>query len=120
MSPADIGLRILLGLSFFLAFLHCVFIKPCPHHRHRLRPVTMLRAVVLALHHDTRRNMGQTHRAVGLVNMLPTRTRRAIGVDSQILILDLNLDRVVDYRIDPGGREARVSARLAVEGRNTN
>src|SRR3546814_4353014 len=45
---------------------------------------------------------------------------RAIGVDLEVAFVDLDLDIVVDHRIDPDAREAGVAARGAVVGRDAN
>jgi hypothetical protein len=52
--------------------------------------------------------MGDADRARGLVDVLAAGARRAVGVDPQILVQDLDLDLVVDDRIDPDRGEAGV------------
>src|SRR3546814_10039172 len=64
--------------------------------------------------------MGDTHRRIGRVDMLSARARGAIGVDLEVALVDLNLDIVVDHRIDPDARKARVAARRAVVGRDSD
>ena len=50
--------------------------------------------------------------------MLATGTGRPVGIHPQVLVLDLDLDIVVDHRIDPGAGKAGVAARRTVIGRN--
>jgi hypothetical protein len=56
-------------------------------------------------------NVGDAHRAVGGVDVLPARARRAVGVDAKLALVDLDVDVVVDHRIDPDAGEAGVAAR---------
>src|SRR3546814_11862355 len=58
-------------------------------HLHRLGAVLVLRLLVLALHHDTGRQVGDPHRRVGGVDVLATGALRAVGVDPQILVVDV-------------------------------
>src|SRR5690348_2184611 len=58
--------------------------------------------------------MGDTHRAVGGVHVLPARSGRAIRVDPEVLILDLDIDVIVDLRIDPHAGEAGVPSSVGV------
>ncbi len=43
-----------------------------------------------------------------------------VGVDLQVALVDLDLDVVVDLRIDPDAGEAGVPARVGVEGRDAH
>src|SRR5699024_337587 len=49
-------------------------------HRHRGRPVLQLRALVLARDHDAGGDVRDTHRRVGGVDTLPTRTAGSVHV----------------------------------------
>jgi hypothetical protein len=42
--------------------------------------------------------MRDTHRAVGYINVLTTCTRRAIRIDTQVLVLNIDLDVLIDLR----------------------
>ena len=116
MAEADIGLGGSGGLSLLFAALEFGLVKPRPQHPPGRGPVLVLRSLVLALHDDAGRKMGDAHRAVGGVDMLAARARGAIGVDANILLVDSDLDRVVDRRVDRHRGETRVSARIGVEG----
>jgi hypothetical protein len=78
----------------------------------------VLGALVLALHHDAGRKVGQADRGVGLVDVLPARAAGAVGVDPEIALVDLDRDGVVDLRDDRDARERGVTAGLGVEGRD--
>jgi len=86
-------------------------------HRHRLGAVPVLRAVVLALHHDPARQVRDAHRGIGAVDVLPAGARGAVGVHSQLGRVDRDLDRLVDLGIDEYARERGVAARVRVERR---
>src|SRR3546814_4879987 len=83
-------------------------------HGPGLGAVLVLRAVALAGDHDAGRDVGQTHRRIGLVDVLATGTRGAVGVDAHVLVEDLDLDGVVDHRVDPDRGEGRVEPRLEI------
>ena len=52
--------------------------------------------------------------------MLAAGARRAVGVGAHVRLVDVDLDRVVDHRIDPDAGERGVPARVAVEGRDAH
>jgi hypothetical protein len=70
-----------------------------------LAAVLELRAVVLTLHDDLAGDMGDAHRAVGLVDVLAAGAGRAVGVDPQVLVVDFDFDVVLDHRIDADSGE---------------
>src|SRR5215468_6926765 len=78
----------------------------------------MLRAVVLAIHYDVGRDMREPDRGLGLVDVLAARATRAKRVDAHIRFLDVDIDAVVDHRVDIDARERGVAARIGVERRN--
>src|SRR2546428_11885034 len=52
--------------------------------------------------------------------MLPARAARTVRVDSEVLLVDGNLDPVVVVGADVDGGEGRVAARRGVEGRDSD
>ena len=54
----------------------------------------MLRALVLARHDDAGRQVRDAHRRVGDVDVLAAGAARAVGVDAQVLLVDLDVDVV--------------------------
>src|SRR3546814_1153058 len=110
-TPADLGLRLIFSARRRFALLELGLVHPRLQHSHRGRAVLVLRTVVLRRDDDAGRDMGDTHRRIGRVDMLSARARGAIGVDLEVALVDLNLDIVVDHRIDPDARKARVAAR---------
>mgnify|MGYP006372568835 CR=1 FL=1 len=56
----------------------------------------MLAAIILALHDDATRKVRNAHCGFGLVDVLPTSTRRPVHVDAQIGWIDFDLDRLVE------------------------
>ena len=70
MPPADFGLGRRRRRRRVLALLQLHLIEPRLQHRPGRGPVLMLRALVLALHHDVGREVRDAHGAVGGVHML--------------------------------------------------
>ena len=64
--------------------------------------------------------VGDAHRRVGGVDVLAAGAGRPVGVDAHIGLADLDLDRIVDDRIDPDAGEGGVAARIAVIGRDAH
>jgi hypothetical protein len=60
------------------------------------------------------------HRRIGGVDVLAAGAGGAEGVDPAVGFLDLDLDAVVDHRVDPDGGEARVPAGVGIEGRDAD
>ena len=56
----------------------------------------MLRAFILALHHDAGREVCNAHGGVGGVDVLTARTARPVGVHLEIVGLDINVDVLLD------------------------
>ncbi len=69
-APADVGLGGLIGGGFFFALLQFELIELGAQHLPGLSAVAMLRAVVLAHHRDVGRDVGETDRRFGLVDVL--------------------------------------------------
>jgi hypothetical protein len=64
--------------------------------------------------------MRDAHGRIGRVDVLAAGARRTVGVDAAVALVDLDVDRVVDDRIDPDRRERGVTARIAVIGRDAD
>ena len=75
----------------------------------------MLAALVLALNNDVGRDMRDPDSAVGRVDVLPARARRAIGIDAQVAFNNIDVDILVDDRIDPDAGKARLALVAAAE-----
>src|SRR3990170_3373827 len=115
-APADVGLRRGAGVGLGLAFLQLGLIETGAKLVHRLGLVLVLRSLVLALDDDVGRQVGDPDRAVGGVDVLPAGARRAIGIDAQVALVDLDVDILVDDRIDPDRGEAGVAPRGRIIG----
>ena len=66
--------------------------EPRLEHAHGLRTVLDLRALVLARHDETARQVGDPYRRVGRVDTLAAGARGPVDVDPEILLLDLHVD----------------------------
>ena len=87
---------------------------------HRGLAVLELRALVLALDDDAGRHVRDADRRVGLVHVLAAGSGSAVGVDAQVVLVDLDLDLVGDHRPHVHLGEGGVAARLRVEGRDAD
>ncbi len=52
--------------------------------------------------------------------MLSARALGTVGIDAAVALVDLDLDLVVDHRVDPNRRKRRMPPRLAVERRDAD
>ena len=120
MAPADVALGLVRLLGLRLPLLQLQFVQAGAQNLPRLRPVAVLGAIVLALDDDTGRLVGQADGAVGLVDMLAAGAGSPVGIDPDLRLVDLDLDIVVDDRIDPGRGEAGVAAGARIVGRNAD
>jgi hypothetical protein len=86
-----------------------------------LRLVLVLAALVLAGHHDPGGEVGQANGRVGLVDVLPAGARRAVGVDAEILLVDVHLvGHVLEEGDDVERGEAGLASVLRVERRDAH
>ena len=117
-APADVGLGRGACAGLGVTLLKFQLVEPGLELFHRLGAILVLASLVLALHHDVGRDVGDPDRAVGGVDVLPARAARAEGVDAKLAFVDFDVNFVVDFGINPDAREAGVAARRAVVGRN--
>ena len=80
----------------------------------------MLRSLVLARDDDAGREMREADGRIGDVDVLAAGAARSVGVDAQVLVLDLDLDVLGQLRPDEDRRERRVAARRLIEGRDAH
>ncbi len=64
----------------FALLLNLHFVELGLEHPQRLISISMLGALVLTGCHNSGGEVSQTNRRLGFVNVLPARTRRAVGV----------------------------------------
>jgi len=72
--PADIGLLGVGSVNFLLLFLQFKLVEAGFQHLPGSGTIFVLRALALACHHYTRRNMRDANRRVGRVDVLAART----------------------------------------------
>ena len=76
----------------------------------------MLAALALALHHDVGGQVRHANRRIGAVDVLAAGARGPEGIHANVLGLDVDLDFVVDLRINEHGSKRSVPPRVRVEG----
>ena len=110
MPPANISLRFVLGLGFSLAALLFGLVKARLQHAPCRRTVLVLRPIVLALHHNAGGFMGQTDRGVRFIDVLAAGAGRAVGIHTDVVFLDFDINVIINHCIDPSGCEASMAA----------
>jgi hypothetical protein len=103
------------GIHFFFLLLEFQFIQARAENFHRHRPVLVLRSLVLTRDHDAGREMGEAHRGIGFVDVLPAGAAGAIRVDAQIGFVNFHLDGVIDFRINEQRSKRSMTPRIGVE-----
>ena len=78
----------------------------------------MLRSLVLTLDDDAGRQVGDADRRVGLVDMLAAGAAGAEGVDADILLVEVDIDAVVEFRHDHHRGERGVATAAGVKRRD--
>jgi len=78
----------------------------------------VLGTLVLALHDDPGGQVGDPHGGVRLVDVLAPLARGAVGVDPQVLLVDVDDDLVAHLGVDEDRRERGVAPRGGVERRD--
>ena len=117
MTPADIALGVFHCLLLGLALAQFEFIQTRLEHLPGFVAVAVLGAVVLTLHDNAGRLVRQTHGGVGLVDVLTTRAGGTVGVGTHVGRVDVDLDRVIHFRIDHHRAEAGMATGVGVERR---
>src|SRR5215218_9965140 len=98
-------------LAFLLGPLH----EPCLQNAQRRLLVRRLRALVLALDDDARREVREPHGRVGLVDVLAACSLRAVRVDLEVALVDLDRRVVGEKWSDDHRREGGMPAVGRVE-----
>ena len=80
----------------------------------------MLRALVLALHHNAGGEVRDADRGIRHIDVLAARARGAEGIDAEVLLLDIDFDLIVHLREDVDTGEGGMPPRIGVEGRDAH
>ena len=110
--PSDIQLGIFHRLELLPFFFQLQLVQARAQNRPGHFPVPDLRTLVLAGNHDSRRDVRNPHRRVRDIDVLSAGAGRPVGVDAEILLVDLDFDLVVQLRIDK--TEAKLVCRLSI------
>ena len=105
----------LLARNLLLAGAFLAFDELRAQHRHRRRLVRGLRSLVLALHDDATRAVGDPHRGIRLVDVLAAGPAGPVGVDLEVIVVQLDLAVALDDGCDLDAGEARLATARGVE-----
>src|ERR1035438_8752262 len=123
---ADLAAKIDVEFGIFQLFVsrallvHLKFVQPGTHLFQRTGTVLVLRALILALHYQSRRDVGHAHGGFGTVHVLAAGAAGSEHIHAQILRLDVDVDIVFDLGIGKNRRKGGVPARVCIEGRNSH
>src|SRR5699024_5601786 len=92
--------------------------EPGLEQRHGLGTVLVLAALVLTLHHDACRQVGETYRRVRRVDVLAARTGGTKRIHTQILAADFDIANLLRFRQYGHGTSGGMDAPLRLRGRN--
>ena len=120
MAEADVGLALRHRCHLLLLLALLQLVEPRLQDLHRPRLVLVLRALVLARDDVPVGRCVETHRRVGLVDVLAARPARAIGVDAQVLVPDRDLYVLLDVRQHQHRGERRLPPRVGIERRDAH
>ena len=90
-------------------------IQLCFQHLHRFVFVHVLGTLILALNNDVGRQVGDTDRRGGLVDMLTAGSAGTVSIDTQIFIPDLDIDVFLNIRHDIAGYKRGLSLSSRIE-----
>ena len=99
-APGNILLALVQLLHLFILFLPFALVKAGLENFHSQILIAVLRFFLLALHHDSGRQMGDAYRAAGFVDMLAAGTAGPENINSQIFVIYVDNNFVVQFRID--------------------
>ena len=105
-------------IELLLLLLQPAVVQPRPQHLHGRIAVAVLRTLVLARHDDAGRQVRDADGRVGDVHVLPSGAAGPIGVDPQILVVDIHVDFVRQVRPDEDRGKRGVAARGLIERRD--
>jgi hypothetical protein len=117
-AEIDLALLAAGGVEGHLALLARMIVETPAQDLQGGGAILVLRSLVLALHDDLGRKVRDADGGVRLVHVLPAGAARAVGIDAQVLFLDLDFDVIVDLGEHRDAREGGVAPRLGVEGRD--
>ena len=103
-----------------LFLFELVLVEAGAQHLHRLLFVLVLGALVLAAGDEAGGDVGDADGGVGGVDVLAALAAGAVGVDAEVVGLDVDDDGVVDFGRDEDAGEAGVAALGGVEGRDAD
>ena len=114
-AEGDVLLHAADRVELRLLFLQAQIVQARLENLHRRIAIAMLRPLVLAGHDDAGGEVGDAHGRIGDVDVLPARAARAIGVDAQVLVFDVDVDVLGQLGPDVDRRERGVAPRGLVE-----
>ena len=80
----------------------------------------MLRAFILALDHNPRRQMGNADRTRSFIHMLPARPSRPEGIDPNLGFLHFHFGEIFHFRNDIDGGKRGMAPFIGIKRRNAD
>ena len=109
-AEADVELGVFELLGDGLLLVELVLVEARAEHLHRALFIFVLRALVLAAGYEAGGEVGDADGRVGGVDVLAALAAGSIGVDAEVVGLDVDDDGVVDFGRDEDAGEAGVAA----------
>lgn len=114
--PGDILLLDRIFRPLFIPDRPVVFIQAAAKHLEGNLFVHDLGTLILTLNDDPRFKVGNSNRAVGLIDVLASRSPGPVGIEAIILRLQVDLDLIIDDRRGVHAGKGGVSSFLGIEG----
>ena len=105
---------------FTISFFHFLFVESGFEHLKGLVFVGVLASLVLALDHNPTGPVGDADGGVRFIDMLAPRSTGSIGVDPQILSMDVDVDVLIDLGPGKDGGKTGVPSGVRVKGADAN
>src|SRR5690242_12974414 len=94
-----------------------MFINTRAEDLHGRGTVLVLRPFILALGHDSCGKMGDANGGVGGVDVLSAAASGSVGIDLQLLFLNVDGNVIVNFRDHENAGEGSVALLIGIEGR---
>ena len=119
-SEIIIQFRILDLLRRRPLFLHLKFVKLRPQHAHGSLAILVLRAFILAIRHQPRRDVRNPHRRIRSIHVLAALAAGTVSIRANVFGLDHDFNAVIDFRRDENAGKRSMPPLRLIERRNAH